>query len=353
MRRPLHLTAELPGIGGVIKREPDDFRVEELLEHAPSGRGEHLHLLIEKRDVNAERMMRMVAGALGIEPNHIGTAGLKDARAITRQTISVPAACEARVADIDGPSLTVLSMTRDDSKLKTGHLLGNRFDVLVRDVHSDTDAVARAGAIVTQLSLDGLPNFYGPQRFGDDGVTARIGFDLLRGGRLPADIRSSRRGFMRRLGLSAAQSALFNDYLIRRMHDGLLHRAISGEVIVDRRTELPMWVTDVAAAQEKIDARKSVPLGPMFGPKMRPARGEASQREQLVLDAVELDLESFAAFGKIARGTRRPILVFVGQLQVAKEEHGLRLRFELPAGSYATVLLDELMKVDATGERVG
>ncbi len=351
MRRPPNLTAELPGIGGVIKQEPEDFCVDELLERAPSGRGEHLHLRIEKRDISAERMVRMVAGALGIAPNEIGTAGLKDARAVTRQTISVPAACEARVADIDGPSLSVLSAARDDSKLKTGHLLGNRFDLLVRNVVDD--AVTRAGAIVTQLSLDGLPNFYGPQRFGDDGVTARIGFDLLRGGRLPADIHPARRGFMRRLGLSAAQSALFNDYLTRRMHDRLLHRAIGGEVIVDRRTDLPMWVTDVAAAQEKIDARKSVPLGPMFGPKMRPVRGEALQREQLVLDTAELDVDAFAPFGKISRGTRRPILVFVEQLQVVSEAHGLRLRFELPAGCYATVLLDELMKVDVVGKRVG
>ena len=98
-------TADLPGVGGRIKEQIDDFEVEEIPAYEPCGHGDHLYLWIEKRDVGAEFFVRELAKRLGIRAGDIGTAGLKDRRAVTRQWVSIPAAAEASVSHIDGDGI--------------------------------------------------------------------------------------------------------------------------------------------------------------------------------------------------------------------------------------------------------
>src|SRR5262245_30849282 len=119
---PPYLTATLPGIGGRIKVVPEDFEVEEIPAYEPSGSGEHLYLLSEKRGMGAEYFQRQVAKRLGIANQDVGTAGLKDRNAITRQWVAVPARVEDRVKDLDGDGIRVLNLSRHTNKLKPGHL---------------------------------------------------------------------------------------------------------------------------------------------------------------------------------------------------------------------------------------
>src|SRR5437867_4499238 len=173
---PPLLTADLPGTGGRIKVVPEDFEVEEIPAYAPSGTGDFLYLWIEKRDMGAEFFTRHIARRLDIPVREIGVAGMKDRRAVTRQMVSVPASATERIADLNGDGLRVLSVNRHSNKLRTGHLHGNRFRILVRDA----TAPERLEPIVNRLKQDGLPNFYGPQRFGRDGETLHWGLALLR-----------------------------------------------------------------------------------------------------------------------------------------------------------------------------
>src|SRR5438067_13929550 len=106
------LTADLPGIGGRIKAEPEDFEVEEIPAYAPSGQGDFLYLWIEKRDMGAEFFARQVAKRLGVGPGEVGTAGLKDRRAVTRQLVSIPVSAEPRLAQLEGDGIRVLSVSR-------------------------------------------------------------------------------------------------------------------------------------------------------------------------------------------------------------------------------------------------
>src|SRR4051812_49473544 len=100
---PLPLvTASLPGIGGHIKAQPEDFEVEEVPAYAPSGSGDHLFLWVQKRGVGAEYFTRQVARRLGVPTEDVGTAGLKDRHAVTRQWVSVPTSAEPRLKDLDG-----------------------------------------------------------------------------------------------------------------------------------------------------------------------------------------------------------------------------------------------------------
>ena len=331
------LTADLPGIGGRIKAELDDFEVEEIPAYEPSGSGDHLYLWIEKRDLSAEYFVRQIAKRLEIRADDIGTAGLKDRHAVTRQWVSIPKIAEPRLSAIDGDGILVLNTTRHTNKLKPGHLRGNRFRVLIRDaVRSDT-----LEPILNRIRELGLPNYYGPQRFGIDGDTAENGFRMIRGERLNAP------PFRLKLYLSAAQSLLFNDCLARRIRDGLFRTVFSGDVMMKWPAGGIFVAEDVPTEQTRFDRREIVTGGPMFGKKTYEAKAKAAERELEVLTANSLTWESFERSGKWMSGTRRHNLVYIDDLSAAWEDHGLRLTFSLPAGSYATVLLREIMKVNA------
>ncbi|MBO0697635.1 MAG: tRNA pseudouridine(13) synthase TruD [Zavarzinella sp.] len=340
--RPVpYLTSDLPGVGGRIKVEPADFEVEEIPAYEPAGTGEHLFLWVEKTDLGAEYFVRQVARRLGILNGEVGTAGLKDRRAVTRQWLSVPVTCEPALPQLEGQGIRVLRVSRHTNKLKPGHLRGNRFRILVRDA----DAAIDPEPVLARIRELGLPNFYGPQRFGREGETAALGMSMLKGE--PVKVRNP---FLRKLALSAAQSLLFNNYLACRLADGLLRSVLAGDVMAKWPAGGMFTAEDAATEQARFDRRETVTAGPMFGRKTFPAKGPAAEREAAVLAEAGLTRASFEGFGKLVMGTRRHNLVYVEDLSATREADGLRLTFTLPAGSYATVLLREIMKSDVAGE---
>lgn len=171
------------GVGGRLRVRPEDFCVEEIPRARPSGDGEHLYLWVEKRGVPTMEALRVLCRALNLTEEAAGCAGLKDARAVTRQWFSF----QTRARDVsdallraeEGGRLRVLEATRGRTRLRRGALAGNRFDILVRDVVPDAER--RARAILDCLAARGLPNAFGDQRFGVHGHTARIGLALARG----------------------------------------------------------------------------------------------------------------------------------------------------------------------------
>jgi tRNA pseudouridine13 synthase len=341
LRPPPLLTADLPGIGGQLKAEPEDFDVSEIPAYEPSGTGDFLYLWIEKRDMGAEFFVRQVARRLGIAPGEVGTAGMKDRRAVTRQMVSVPASNADRLPALDGDGIRLLRQSRHGNKLRPGHLHGNRFRILIRD--AEPAAPQLLEPILAQLREHGLPNFYGPQRFGRDGETVLHGLSLLRQERSPlAGRRLS--PFLRKLALSAAQSALFNHHLARRLSDGLLRCVLAGDVMGRWPFGGLFVAEDLATEQARFDRRETVHTGPMFGRKMFAAAGEAAGREAATLADAQLTPAAFHGYGKLLQGTRRHNLIYLDQLDAAIEPVGMRLTFSLPAGSYATILLREVMK---------
>lgn len=342
--RPPLLTAERAGIGGRLKTEPEDFEVEEIPAYEPSGEGDFLYLWLEKRDMGAEYFVRQVARRLDVPPGEVGTAGMKDRQAVTRQMVSVPARAEANLDRLEGDGIRVLRVSRHTNKLRPGHLHGNRFRILIRDAAPDDAALT---AVLERVHLHGLPNYYGPQRFGRDGETLRLGLALLRGEATPRPVRNP---FLKKLALSAAQSALYNAYLGRRLRDGLLRTVLPGDVMAKVPFGGMFVAQDVAAEQRRLDAGEIVTAGPIFGRKTFAAADEAARREAEILAAFGLSVASFRGFGKLLQGTRRHDLVYLDDIVYEREEDGLRLCFTLPAGSYATVLLREVMKVEPADE---
>jgi tRNA pseudouridine13 synthase len=201
-----YLTVDLPGVGGRIKVHDADFRVDEIPLYTPCGHGEHTYARIEKTGIPTFEAVRRVARALGIDPRTVGYAGLKDARAVTVQTLSLGDVPPARVERLDVSGVRVLAVDRHTNKLKAGHLRGNRFTIRIRDTGriADTDGIRdtscvhdtehesgvlpgapsetglpAAQAILDILTRHGVPNYYGEQRFGLRGDTHLLGRALL------------------------------------------------------------------------------------------------------------------------------------------------------------------------------
>jgi tRNA pseudouridine13 synthase len=343
-------TADLPGIGGRLKSEPEDFEVEELPAYQPCGQGDYLYLWVEKRGMGAEYFVRQVARRLDLSPGEVGTAGLKDRHAVTRQMVSVPIRAEAQLAQLEGDGIRLLSVSRHGNKLKAGHLHGNCFRVLLRGVVPE--AAERLPRLLDRLRAEGWPNYYGPQRFGREGETVRLGLAMLRPaeGTEPTKVRNP---FLRKLALSAAQSAVFNHYLSARLRDGLLRRVIAGDVMAKWPFGGMFVAEDVSREQARFDARETVSAGPIVGRKTFAPAGEAAAREAIALAEYGISPVALTRFGKLLSGTRRHNLIYADDLAGAIEPDGVRLTFTLPAGSYATVLLGEIAKnelSDATEE---
>lgn len=342
------LTADLAGTGGAIREIPEDYEVEEISAYPPSGNGDHVFAWIEKRDLTTYEAIRRMAGALGVRPEDVGYAGLKDRHALTRQVLSFPrpvteAACLA--LSIEG--LKVLSAVRHEHKLRTGHLRGNLFRIRIRQLKvSPGEAVLRAEQVFAELGRPpGVPNWYGEQRFGRHGDNALRGRALVRGDKLAPPPRDGRE---RRLLVSAYQSELFNRFLCARMGDGLYARVIPGDLLTKVATGGVFETSDPRTDQERLEAGEIAPTGPMFGHAMRsptPAT-EAWQREAALLAAEDLRPELFRRI-KWAEGTRRPTGVSLAAPAICIEEDALVLSFGLPAGSYATSVAREVMKPEA------
>lgn len=358
---PLHplprITAELPGAGGVIKTELQDFDVEEVPAYEPCGEGQHLYLWIEKRDVSGPFLRRHLSRTLDVAAREIGMAGMKDRRAVTRQWVSVPDTCEPRLDAAADDKVAVLKVVRHRNKLRTGHLQGNRFAIRVRDALPDGLRLMQDK--LTMLSERGMPNFYGSQRMGHGGSTLAAGWALSvgRDGQVRVEMSDGtehranlRDRQLRRLAASALQSELFNRIVARRLADGTIANVQAGDVCRKRDSGGVFVAEDAAREQARLDAGELVITGPMWGPKMRRPTDAAEALEREELAAAGLTEASFAAIGSLAEGTRRSLLVWPRDVSVQADDAGIVVRFFLPSGSFATVLLHEIAGPAGAGD---
>jgi tRNA pseudouridine13 synthase len=343
--------SELPR--GAIKTVPEDFVVEEIPAYEPSGTGEHLYLHFEKKNLTTDAAVRAITRALGVEMRGAGIAGMKDKIAVTTQWISIPAATkdatvEERARALSIPNVRILEAKRHVNKLKTGHLRGNRFDLVVRGI--DEAAVPGAIATLERLGREGVPNAFGAQRFGKHGDTHELARSWLTGKtRVPSDAR------LRRLHFSALQSAIFNAVLAARVEDGTWCVPRLGDLLKKEDTGGLFLCTDVQTDRERAARGELCPTGPIVGDRMRQPEGDVrALEERLAAPLLEgIDLARTRALGE---GTRRALRLRVDGLSVAQVmdsegkgqgEQGcaLRVRFVLPKGAYATTVLANAFEV--------
>ncbi len=328
-------TAGLPGLGGHIGPEPEDFRVTEIPAYAASGEGPHFYVEVEKRGLSTGVVRDALARAAGVKPMDVGFAGRKDAVAVTRQWFSlpVPPAAPTPPDDPRAPHYRFVGdPVRHQNKLRLGHLRGNRFEI--RLVGLDPEAEARLPALRNALAA-GVPNYFGEQRFGRD---ARNIPDAL------AFLANPRRRVRDPDFLaSVVQSVVFNTWLGARVSRGELHTVLEGDVLRKRDTGGLFVCTDVAADAPRVAAGEVDPAGPMVGAKTFAAVGAAAELEAAALATLNLTAEALATLHRFAPGTRRAARLLVEALEVTFEPPDRAVvRFTLPAGAFATVVLGEL-----------
>jgi len=332
------LTVDLPGSGGRLKEAPEDFVVEEVPAFAPTGTGEHLWLWVEKVGRDTHEVARALARAAGVAVREVGYAGQKDRQAVTRQAFTVP--LRGHPVTLDLPGVRVLRTERTAKKLRTGQLAANVFRLRLRDVR----APEASYAVLERLRRLGLPNYFGPQRFGRAMDNAARGRAVLLGERLPARVSA----MQRRLYLSAYQALLFNRALASRLLEGLYGRALEGDVLRRADSGGLFVCRDVPAEQPRVERLEVSPTGPMFGWKVKPLpTGAVAEREAKLLEEEGLTWEVLRLGKGETEGARRAYAVPVHGLESSLEGADLWLSFRLPKGSYATVLLDEVVKGEA------
>jgi len=328
------VTGHLPGTGGAIRIQPEDFQVEELPVYLPEGSGSHLYLWVRKRGLTTRELVQALVRG-GAEESAIGVAGLKDKAAVTTQWLSLPKRHAGAVAELTAlPGVAVLEESYHGNKLGLGHLRGNRFVIRIRDVAPD--AVASANAALAALAEHGAPNWFGPQRFGRFGGNAWDGLRVLRGERVPGGHR------LRRFFVSALQSLLFNAMLAERIRRGWFDTVVEGDWARKHDTGGTFCVTDAAVEAPRAARMEISATIPLYGRKVRMSGEDAGALEQAVLSSYGLRWPQFGS----RRGDRRITRVTLANASVAREEDAVTLAFDLPKGSYATAVLREVMKVD-------
>jgi tRNA pseudouridine13 synthase len=319
---------------------PERFFVEEIPAYQPAGEGGHTFLWIEKRGLTTFDAIGRIARTFGVAARDVGYAGMKDKQATTRQWLSVPGLDPGPAVSLAEPDLTVLSAARHPHKLRMGHLRGNRFEVVLTGTATDQE-VAELRARFSAASSDGVPNRYGEQRFGADTANASRGLALLRGEHKERDKRK------RKLMLSALQSAVFNRALELRATSGGLTRVRPGDVLKKTDTGGLFVSTDVDVDQQRVDAGELIPTAPLPGgrevepPPDTPARA----LEDEAIATVGATRDDFARAGRDLPGARRPVLLKLTDCAFSEENlpdtgaRAVRLKFTLPAGGYATVVV--------------
>ncbi|WP_027460032.1 tRNA pseudouridine(13) synthase TruD [Deinococcus murrayi] len=322
---------ETPGTGGRLRTVPEDFRVEELPAYPFSGEGEHLYLRLEKTGHTTAHVLHELSAQLGVRDRDLGVAGLKDRHAVTTQWLSLPARYESQLGRFALGGVRVLEVTRHGNKLGLGHLRGNRFVVRVRGAPG---TAGTAAATLALLTAGGVPNYFGPQRFGLQGLNAEEGLRVLRG---ESRVRDPR---VRRFLTTSVQSLVFNRFLSLRLERDLFDRLLAGDMAKKHDTGGVFLVEDAAAESPRAQRGEVSATGTLFGRKVRP----------LTLDAGALEAEALAAFGLTPevfasrRGDRRLTRVFLEEAEVRPAEDGYTVAFTLPKGSFATSVLRELTK---------
>ena len=331
---PDHVLAAGPAIE--FRGADDGFEVDEVPSYLPCGTGEHLYLHIEKRGLSTPQVLRRLREAFALHERDIGTTGQKDARGITRQWVSVPArAVEPRLAEVEASlGVTLLASARHGNKLRLGHNRGNRF--VCRLDGTDAATAAAIASRATQLSQSGMPNWFGAQRFGHSDRALR---DAERFLTRPRKAISKREQFW----VSALQSAIWNAWLAIRVEDGSWCHALDGDILEKRENGAPFLCTDVGVDDPRVIAGEVSPSGPVHGRAMRCAERDALTRESRSLEGLGVFRDALLAHPAFPTGTRRSARLWAEDVVVQGAAGVCTVSFTLPAGSYASVFLRELV----------
>ncbi|HEY0633738.1 MAG TPA: tRNA pseudouridine(13) synthase TruD [Gammaproteobacteria bacterium] len=338
--------AGTPLVSGVMRALPEDFAVDEVLGFEPDGEGEHVLIHIRKRNTNTEWLAKQLARFAGVKPMDVSYAGLKDRHAVTTQWFSIGLAGKPQPdwKAIENDDIQVLQVARHRRKLRRGALKGNRFRLHITQLLGELSGLEER---LQRVAKEGVPNYFGEQRFGFDHDNLRRADAMFRGELHERD--RHKRG----LYLSAARSYLFNEVLSRRVGDGTWSLPLPGEALMLAGSHSFFVADEIdATILARIEEGDIHPSGPLWGRGELATHNDARELEQEVLARYNDWCASLEKAG--LEQERRALRLLVQDLSwiIDAEQRVLTLSFMLDAGSYATTVLRELVAVQETGGAV-
>lgn len=332
---------------GLFKFQADDFQVTEDLGYSPTGEGEHQFIEVEKTNANTAFVAEQLAKFSKLPLRQVSYAGRKDKYAVTRQWFGLhtPGQPDIDFSGFDLEGVRVVSQTRHNKKLRTGQLKGNHFAITLRQVSHPEAIEARLNEIATQ----GVPNYYGEQRFGVMRVNEQG--ELKRGGNLELAQRmvngeTIRHRNKRSMALSALRSWLFNEVISHRLSAGAFHQVVNGDALVlSGSKSFFVHQGDTAEVQARYKAQDVCPSAPLWGKGEAITEAEAKMLEHTVLGRQKPVTDFLEQSG--FEHERRPIKIWPQQLEWLLKGDTLTLSFSLPSGCFATSVLRECIETIA------
>ena len=319
----------------LLKAECADFVVKEQLGYDMSGDGEFVAVKVRKTDCNTLFVGEQLAKFAGISARNMSYAGLKDRKAVTEQwfSLQMPGQPTPDFSQFSLEGVEILDVTRHQRKIRIGSLQGNHFEILLRNVEETDELKVR----LDFLAKNGFPNYFTEQRFGRDGNNLTQALRWANG-----EIKVKDRN-KRSFYLSAARSEIFNLIVSKRMELNLAQQILVGDVLQLNGSHSWFVVDeseDLAQLQQRLAQQDVLLTAPLIGEEEK--------------SAVDFENEIFAQHQALfalmcqerMKAARRPILMQPQQFQWQFEPNGLRLQFALPAGSYATALIRELVNIE-------
>ena len=332
-------------MSATIRQQPEDFQVIEQLGYELEGDGDHQWVLLEKTNMNTDMLARDIAKFARVRSVDVGFAGLKDRNAVTQQWFSIDLSGKETpdwsAFEEQQPLIRVIEVVRHRRKLKRGGLHSNRFVIRVLHTEMDKEMNKENGKAcikerVSQIQAQGVPNYFGPQRFGHNGENVIKGLHALSAKKRSLDRHK------RSIYLSALRSFLFNQVLARRVSENTWTQYSPGDVLMlDGTNSIFVPQADEADLQKRLDAFDVHVTGPLWG--------EGTLRTQddveLVERAIAADYSEVSELLQNVRNLnqeRRSLRLSVKDLVAHYEENATTLSFELEKGAYATSVLREI-----------
>ncbi|GAA4364366.1 tRNA pseudouridine(13) synthase TruD [Kangiella marina] len=319
-----------------FKSQMSDFVVEESLRFELSGEGAHHFLYIQKQNVNTDIVVQKLRRFADVKSTDIGYAGKKDRFAIARQWFSVqlPLLRTIDWSEFNDDEVTVLETSRHDKKLRIGAVKSNHFKVRLKDLNTNKDSFEqRLDTVVTS----GFPNYFGEQRFGNEGANLTRGIDLL------INNKKLKNRNLQGLLFSAVRSYLFNHVVSCRIEKGLSSQLLEGDYMMLSGSEKGFVVEDLIAEQERFEQKDILLTAPLAGSRSQ-SKHEAQSFESEVLSDYQVLIEKLS--NKRFNEERRAAMCF--PQNVTSNWHNdteLTLSFDLPKGAFATSFLREIVSL--------
>lgn len=332
-----------PESTGFLRSEMADFKVFENLPFEPCGEGEHLFIHIRKTGENTAFVAKQLAKYFGVKENLVSYAGLKDRFAITEQWfgVHVPGKKEYDLKDLTIEGVEVLASARHNKKLRIGALTGNTFELTLRKVNQVDELLRRWHAIIEH----GVPNYFGEQRFGINGGNIAKALELFSGTKVKD---KKKRGIY----LSAARSLIFNQLINARIVEQYFDQLRTGDVMMLAGTQSVFIADQIDESLTQRFQEKDIDVtATMWGAGDLMSTDEVHQFEDSVAANYPEFCQGLAKFG--LKQERRRIRLCISEPSILVTDDTVKLTFSLPAGSYATTVMRELINYTDLTERKG